>query len=80
MVVEGAPRVPDSEGHYDTGWDLYQALAKNCQLHLYDFLAVSEHLVGERSAPALGCEGQVGVEAVDDRAALANMGVWRPAW
>ncbi|MEU3979576.1 hypothetical protein AB0F77_05610 [Streptomyces sp. NPDC026672] len=34
MVVEGVLRVPDSEGHYDTGWGLYQALNKNCRLHL----------------------------------------------
>ncbi|MFD3563926.1 hypothetical protein ACFWVU_30325 [Streptomyces sp. NPDC058686] len=34
MVVEGVLRIPDSEGHYDTGWGLYQALAKNCRLHL----------------------------------------------
>ncbi|MET9360324.1 hypothetical protein ABZX93_05395 [Streptomyces sp. NPDC006632] len=34
MVIEGVLRIPDSEGHYDTGWGLYQALAKNCRLHL----------------------------------------------
>ncbi|MGW3658499.1 hypothetical protein ACWD6R_23635 [Streptomyces sp. NPDC005151] len=34
MVVEGVLRIPDNEGHYDTGWGLYQALAKNSRLHL----------------------------------------------
>lgn len=34
MVVEGVLRIPDSEGHIDTGWGLYQSLAKNCRLHL----------------------------------------------
>ncbi|MEU0213684.1 hypothetical protein ABZ281_00700 [Streptomyces sp. NPDC006265] len=34
MVVEGVLRVPDGEGHYDTGWSLYQALAKNSRLYL----------------------------------------------
>lgn len=34
MVVEGVLRTPGSEGHYDTGWGLYQALAKNTRLYL----------------------------------------------
>ncbi|MEV8399172.1 hypothetical protein [Streptomyces niveus] len=34
MVVEGVLRIPGTEGHYDTGWGLYQALNKNCRLHL----------------------------------------------
>ncbi|MGW3153657.1 hypothetical protein [Streptomyces sp. NPDC001089] len=34
MVVEGVLRVPGGEGHYDTGWSLYQALAKNTRLYL----------------------------------------------
>ncbi|MGW1261131.1 hypothetical protein ACWD7Y_04120 [Streptomyces drozdowiczii] len=34
MVVEGVLRVPGTEGHIDTGWGLYQSLAKNCRLHL----------------------------------------------
>ncbi|MET7631698.1 hypothetical protein ABZS53_14780 [Streptomyces sp. NPDC005499] len=34
MVVEGVLRIPGTEGHYDTGWGLYQSLAKNCRLHL----------------------------------------------
>ncbi|MFC9505347.1 hypothetical protein [Streptomyces sp. NPDC057002] len=34
MVVEGILRTPDAEGHYDTGWGLYQALAKNSRLYL----------------------------------------------
>lgn len=34
MVVEGVLRMPTGEGHYDTGWSLYQALAKNSRLYL----------------------------------------------
>ncbi|MFV0135437.1 hypothetical protein ACLGIH_19835 [Streptomyces sp. HMX87] len=34
MVVEGILRTPAGEGHYDTGWSLYQALAKNSRLYL----------------------------------------------
>jgi len=34
MVVEGILRTPRGEGHYDTGWSLYQALAKNTRLYL----------------------------------------------
>lgn len=34
MVVEGILRTPTGEGHYDTGWSLYQALAKNSRLYL----------------------------------------------
>ncbi|MEW1922323.1 hypothetical protein [Streptomyces sp. NPDC088360] len=34
LVVEGVLRIPGTEGHYDTGWGLYQALAKNSRLHL----------------------------------------------
>lgn len=34
MVVEGLLRIPGSEGHIDTGWHLYQALAKNTRLYL----------------------------------------------
>ncbi|AZM47753.1 hypothetical protein DMB38_19960 [Streptomyces sp. WAC 06738] len=34
MVVEGILRTPEGEGHYDTGWSLYQALAKNTRLYL----------------------------------------------
>ncbi|MFE5853251.1 hypothetical protein ACFQ61_08525 [Streptomyces sp. NPDC056500] len=34
MVVEGVLRIPNTEAHYDTGWGLYQALAKNAHLHL----------------------------------------------
>lgn len=34
MVVEGILRTPQGEGHYDTGWSLYQALAKNSRLYL----------------------------------------------
>lgn len=34
MVVEGILRVPGGEGHIDTGWSLYQALAKNSRLYL----------------------------------------------
>jgi hypothetical protein len=46
----------------------------------HDFLAASKDLVGERSAPVLGCEDQMGVESVDDCAAPADVGVWFPAW
>ncbi|MGW3860242.1 hypothetical protein ACWEDZ_01985 [Streptomyces sp. NPDC005047] len=34
MIVEGVLRTPDAEGHYDTGWGLYQALARNSRLYL----------------------------------------------
>ncbi|MEV6313582.1 hypothetical protein AB0M10_33975 [Streptomyces sp. NPDC051840] len=34
LVVEGVLRIPGTEGHYDTGWSLYQALNKNTRLHL----------------------------------------------
>lgn len=34
MVVEGVLRTPDGEGHFDIGWGLYQALAKNSRLYL----------------------------------------------
>lgn len=34
MVVEGILRMPEGEGHLDTGWSLYQALAKNSRLYL----------------------------------------------
>ncbi|WP_167503120.1 hypothetical protein [Streptomyces malaysiensis] len=34
MIVEGVLRIPGTEGHYDTGWGLYQALNKNSRLHL----------------------------------------------
>lgn len=34
MVLEGLLRAPGGEAHYDTGWSLYQALAKNTRLYL----------------------------------------------
>ncbi|MFE2539112.1 hypothetical protein [Actinacidiphila glaucinigra] len=34
MIVEGVLRTPDAEAHYDTGWGLYHALAKNSRLYL----------------------------------------------
>lgn len=34
MVLEGILRTPAGEGHLDTGWTLYQALAKNTRLYL----------------------------------------------
>lgn len=34
MVVEGVLRTPVGEGHFDIGWGLYQALAKNSRLYL----------------------------------------------
>jgi hypothetical protein len=46
----------------------------------HDLFASPQDLVGERSAPVLGREDQVGVEGVDDRTALANIGVWFPSW
>lgn len=45
MVVEGILRTPEGEGHYDTGWALYQALAKNSRLYL-----LSETWTEEQSA------------------------------
>jgi hypothetical protein len=46
----------------------------------HDVLAASMDLLGERTAPVLGSEDQVGVEGVDDRTTPADAGVWFPAW
>ncbi|MFF8283391.1 hypothetical protein ACF06W_11785 [Streptomyces albus] len=71
MVVEGVLRHPDSEGHFDTGWCLFQALVKNSRLHLLShqwtesdishWLA-RRHLIGYQSylhAPEPGAAGRL---------------------
>jgi hypothetical protein len=42
----------------------------------HDFLAALEDLVGERSAPVLRREDQVGVEGADDCSAPPQIGIW----
>ena len=81
MVIEGVLRVPDSEGHYDTGWGLYQALNKNCRLHLLSHTWTEQdialwltkrHITGHQSylhAPEPGPAGRL--------EALQRVRAWR---
>jgi hypothetical protein len=44
MVIEGVLRMPDSDGHYPTGWNLYQAIASTSRLHLLSHTWPEEEL------------------------------------
>lgn len=44
MVLEGVLRMPGTDGQYETGWALYQALAKNSRLYL-----MSQHWTEEQT-------------------------------
>ncbi|WNI17565.1 hypothetical protein [Actinacidiphila sp. ITFR-21] len=73
LVVEGVLRIPGTEGHYDTGWGLYQALVKNSRLHLLSHTWTEQdialwltkrHLTGHQSylhAPEPGPAGRLEV-------------------
>jgi hypothetical protein len=46
----------------------------------HDLLAAGQDLPGERAAPVLRREDQMGMEAVDNGPSPANVGVSLPAW
>jgi hypothetical protein len=42
MVIEGVLRAPGTEGQFETGWALYQALARNSRLYLMSAIWTEE--------------------------------------